>query len=292
MKFDLQPRFGETVRCVRRDRNDRFIEATRSAISASAVVVASGLNAEPVMPSFAAPETFRGKIIHAAEYIHAKPFAGQSVLVIGLGTSGAEVALDLAEGGARTTILVRNGVHIVPHIVPRELFGIPIQVMAIIAPKYFLWRLTKRRSAAFSIWLWAIFPSMASSAQMKVFCNGSRARREFRSSMSIRFENFSRSDQGRTGVSAITGGASFSGGNSRKFAAVMFVTGYRPGYRSFLGDGDVGNCDESTPVEQGANPMIYFVGFNNSVAGLLRQISRQAAEGAGEMVRRRTQLGR
>src|SRR5215475_3812491 len=129
--FDLKPRFGETVRSVRRDRNDWVIEATRSSISASNVVVASGLNAEPVTPSFPGLEKFRGKIIHSAQYVNAKPFAGRSVLVIGMGNSGAEIALDLSEGGARTTISVRDGVH----IVPRELFGIPIQIVAIIASK-------------------------------------------------------------------------------------------------------------------------------------------------------------
>jgi cation diffusion facilitator CzcD-associated flavoprotein CzcO len=127
--FDVKPRFGDTVRSVRQDRNDWFIEATRSSISASYVVVASGLNAEPVMPSFFGLEKFCGKVIHAAQYINAKPFVGQSVLVIGMGNSGAEIALDLSEGGARTTISVRNGVH----IVPRELFGFPIQIVAIVA---------------------------------------------------------------------------------------------------------------------------------------------------------------
>jgi Pyridine nucleotide-disulphide oxidoreductase len=131
MNFGLKPRFGETVRSVRRDRNDWFIEATQSSISASWVVVASGFNAEPVMPSLPGLEKFRGKVIHSARYINAKPFVGQSVLVIGMGNSGAEIALDLSEGGARTTISVRNGVH----VVPRDLFGIPIQIVALTATK-------------------------------------------------------------------------------------------------------------------------------------------------------------
>src|SRR5215475_13707454 len=40
--FDLTPRFGETVHSVRRGRNGWFVEATRSSISASYLVVASG----------------------------------------------------------------------------------------------------------------------------------------------------------------------------------------------------------------------------------------------------------
>ncbi len=184
--FDLQPRFGETVHSVRRDRNAWFIEATQRSISASSVVVASGLNAEPVVPLISGVERFRGKVIHSAQYIDAKPFVGQSVLVIGMGNSGAEIALDLSEGGGRTTISVRNGVH----IVPRELFGIPIQIAAITATKLLPSAAAKRCSRAFSIGLSATFRDMASTARPKAFCNGSPVREEFRSSMSVRFEKF------------------------------------------------------------------------------------------------------
>ena len=46
-----------------------------------------------------------------------------------MGNTGAEIALDLVEQGAHPTISVRNGVH----IVPRELFGIPIQMFSILS---------------------------------------------------------------------------------------------------------------------------------------------------------------
>src|SRR5229473_6646107 len=95
------------------------------------VILASGFNAEPVIPSIPGMEKFRGKLIHSAAYANAKPFAGQSVLVIGMGNTGAEVALDLSEGGARARISIRNGVH----IVPRDLFGIPIQLVAMLATR-------------------------------------------------------------------------------------------------------------------------------------------------------------
>jgi len=112
--FDLQPRFGDAVRIVRRDGNDWLIEGALSSVRARHVVIASGFNAEPVMPSIPGIEKFRSKVIHSAQYVNAEPFAGQDVLVIGMGNTGAEVALDLCEGGARTSISLRDGVHIVP----------------------------------------------------------------------------------------------------------------------------------------------------------------------------------
>jgi cation diffusion facilitator CzcD-associated flavoprotein CzcO len=283
--FDLKPRFGDTVRCVCRNRNDWFIEATQSSISASYVVVASGLNAEPVMPSFPGLEKFRGKVIHSAQYINAKPFVGQSVLVIGMGNSGAEIALDLSEGGARTTISLRNGFH----IVPRELFGIPIQIVAIIATKVLpsaandtlfprildlaLGDLTKHGIKRPNE---GILQQVASSGRIPVIDVGTVQKI---SEAAIKVE---------PGISAITGdGASFDGGNSRKFDAVIFATGYRPDYQSFLGGGDVGNRDDHT--KQSSNSTIYFVGFKNSVAGLLRQISTEAVGVTGDIVRRQTE---
>ena len=68
-------------------------------------------------------ESFQGQIAHTAGYRNASPFAGQRVLLIGVGNSGAEIAVDLAEHGAHPTISIRAGAN----VVPRELVGVPIQ---------------------------------------------------------------------------------------------------------------------------------------------------------------------
>jgi lysine/ornithine N-monooxygenase len=282
-KFDLQPRFGETVRSVRRDRNTWFIEATQCSISASYVVVASGFNAEPVMPSFPGLERFRGKVIHSADYVNAQPFIGQSVLVIGMGNSGAEIALDLSEAGARPTISVRNGVH----VVPRELFGIPIQIVAIIA--------TKVLPAAASE---SLFPRILDLALGDLSKHGIRRPNEGilqRVASSARIPvidvgTLRKISEGAIkvvpGLCAITAdGASFSAENSCKFDAIIFATGYRPNYRSFLGRGAASTPADRSSAEQSSNSKIFFVGFNNSVAGLLRQISREAVEVAADIAR-------
>ena len=129
--FNLKPRFGETVRSVRRSGSACFIEPSSSSIIGHQVVIASGLNTEPVVPSIPGIEKFTGQVIHSAAYVNAKPFVGQSLLVIGMGNTGAEIALDLCNGGARTSISLRDGVH----IAPRDLFGIPIQIVAMFATR-------------------------------------------------------------------------------------------------------------------------------------------------------------
>ena len=67
-------------------------------------------------------ETFGGPILHSSAYRNPAPFAGQRVLVVGYGNSGAEIALDLAEGGVDVALAVRSPIN----VIPRELFGLPI----------------------------------------------------------------------------------------------------------------------------------------------------------------------
>jgi len=129
--FELKPRFGEAVRAIRRAGSSWTVESTSGAIDASRVVIASGFNAEPVMPDVPGMATFKGKVLHSADYVSARQFAGRSILVVGMGNTGAEIALDLCENNARPTISLRGGVH----IAPRDLFGIPIQVAATVASK-------------------------------------------------------------------------------------------------------------------------------------------------------------
>ncbi len=288
--FDLRPRFGDTVRAVGRDGNRWLIQGTSSSISAPYVVVASGFNTEPVIPSVPGMEKFRGKAIHSAEYINARPFAGQSVLVIGMGNSGAEVALDLSEGGARPSISLRDGVH----VVPRDLFGIPIQLVAMLATRVLPSTASER-----------LFPRILDLALGDLSKHGIRRPREGilrRVASSARIPVI---DVGTVrkiaegaisiepGISAVTeDGAIFDGGNERKFEAIIFATGYRPNYRSFLQVDGIRIRGDGTPDGQNADSTLYFVGFKNSVSGLLRQISKEAVQVTDDIVRRRKELGR
>ena len=107
-KFDLRPRFGVTVKAIRRDDSGFLVETGSDSLKARHVVIASGNNAEPIVPRLAAIEAFKGEVLHSADYTQAAPFAGRSVLIVGMGNTGAEIALDLAEGGAKPTISVRR----------------------------------------------------------------------------------------------------------------------------------------------------------------------------------------
>lgn len=57
------------------------------------------------MPRVEGLESFRGKVIHSTSYRNAKEYRDEHVLVVGSGNSGMEIALDLANFGAKPSIV-------------------------------------------------------------------------------------------------------------------------------------------------------------------------------------------
>ncbi|MFO0646694.1 MAG: NAD(P)/FAD-dependent oxidoreductase [Polyangiales bacterium] len=120
----LSPRLGETVTRVARDGGAWSVTHTSGVTTAHSVIVATGYNRVPHEPSWPGRETFTGEVIHSSKYRNGRAWKGRDALVIGAGNSGAEIALDLWESGARTSLCIRSPLH----VVPRDVFGIPAQV--------------------------------------------------------------------------------------------------------------------------------------------------------------------
>ncbi|MGI9628614.1 MAG: flavin-containing monooxygenase [Longimicrobiales bacterium] len=119
--YGIEPRFGVRVARVVRS-GDRWIVTTEAnTYGADNVVVGTGFNRRPRIPSWPGEEGFGGPIRHSVEYRNGADLAGQRVLVVGMGNTGAEVALDLYEHGAQPSISVRGPVN----IVPRDILGRP-----------------------------------------------------------------------------------------------------------------------------------------------------------------------
>jgi putative flavoprotein involved in K+ transport len=115
---------------VRVDRIDPGWQLATSAgpIEATTVIVATGYNGAPFVPDWPGRDAFTGDLIHSSEYRNPAPFRGRDVLVVGAGNSGAEIATDVADGGAsRSRLSVRNP----PQIVRRATAGIPAQLIGI-----------------------------------------------------------------------------------------------------------------------------------------------------------------
>ncbi|WOL18255.1 putative indole-3-pyruvate monooxygenase YUCCA5 [Canna indica] len=74
------------------------------------LVVATGENADCVIPEMDGASEFGGQMIHASDYKSGEAYRGKQVLVVGCGNSGMEVCLDLCHHNAFPTMVVRDSV--------------------------------------------------------------------------------------------------------------------------------------------------------------------------------------
>ena len=124
----IRVRCNTEVTGIERADHGWSVDTNGGAILAGAVVVATGFNRDPFLPPWPGRESFEGELIHSSSYRNAEPCRGKDVLVVGTGNSGAEIAVDLVEGGART---VRIAVRTPPNIMRRDVAGFPSQALGL-----------------------------------------------------------------------------------------------------------------------------------------------------------------
>ncbi|UYQ63390.1 ArsO family NAD(P)H-dependent flavin-containing monooxygenase [Streptomyces peucetius] len=95
-RYELPVVRGESVRAVRPDGRFLRVETDAGAWRARAVVSATGSWSRPFVPALPGAQAFRGRLLHTVDYRGASAFAGQRVIVVGGGNSGAQIAADLA----------------------------------------------------------------------------------------------------------------------------------------------------------------------------------------------------
>ncbi|XP_051151203.1 probable indole-3-pyruvate monooxygenase YUCCA4 [Andrographis paniculata] len=120
--FSIKPKFKQSVLRAEFDRISGFwsVQTHDFQYFSRWLIVATGENAEPVIPEIPGIEKFRGPVLHASGYKSGSEFTKQRVLVVGCGNSGMEVSLDLCRHNASPYMVVRNSVH----ILPREIMGV------------------------------------------------------------------------------------------------------------------------------------------------------------------------
>jgi cation diffusion facilitator CzcD-associated flavoprotein CzcO len=87
------------------------------------VVVANGHHWDPRWPepSFPGAEGFPGEQLHAHYYRNAEPMVGKRVLVLGIGNSACDIAVESSRVAQSTDLAMRRGAH----ILPKYMFGMP-----------------------------------------------------------------------------------------------------------------------------------------------------------------------
>ena len=77
-------------------------------------MVANGHHREPRWPSPPFPGEFSGRQMHAHDYVGPDGFEGASVVVLGMGNSAMDIAVELSGVAANVYLASRRGAHIVP----------------------------------------------------------------------------------------------------------------------------------------------------------------------------------
>ena len=112
-KFGIKPRFNETVMEAKFDSTLglwRVRTVAETEYVCRWVIVATGENAEAVVPEIEGAEEFGGAIKHTSFYKSGEELRGKRVLVVGCGNSGMEVCLDLCNHNASPSLVVRDAV--------------------------------------------------------------------------------------------------------------------------------------------------------------------------------------
>ena len=245
-------------------------------LPARSVVIATGHAHTPYVPDWPGRESYPGELRHARDYRNPAPFAGLDVLVVGVGNSGAEIATDLAEGGARRVwIAVRTP----PQIVRRNVGAWPAHATGILVSRLpaalvdpiarFQRRLTIPDLTRYGI-------PLPSDGLM------TRVRRV--GEVPLQDVGFVGAVRGGavTPVAAVTG---FDGGqvlladgSAVAAQAVIAATGYRRGLGTMVGplgvldDGGLPRVHGGAP----AAPGLFFLGYTVSLRGMLRDIAADA----------------
>jgi len=283
-RFNLRPRFGEDVRSAARvDGGFEIKTAAGKTYKAKSLVIASGYNRIPNVPTWPGQGTFGGPILHSSAYKNGEPYRGKRVLVVGSGNSGAEIALDLWEHGAKPALAVRGPVH----VVPRDLMGVPAQVSSL----FVLSRLPLAITDKLMVFMLSRVLGDLSryGLERPKIGPASQVVKEKRIPL-IDVGTLELIKQGQIEVtkgieSFAAGEVRFEGGQALGFDAVVLATGYRTGISEFLKDSTEWLDERGYPKFFGEPvpyaPGLFFIGFRNPLTGALNDIALEAERIAG-----------
>ena len=283
------------VRVLRIDRAEagaagRWRVATsKGELLARHVVLATGFYREGLLPAWPGAETYRGRLLHSSGYRRPSEFEGRSVVVVGPGVSGVDIAVDLLSRAAGTlTVSVRTP----PNFLPRELYGLPLQALSVTnryAPSPFLdtvGRLVQRLAVGDL----ADTPLGASPEGMFT-----RLRRTGVNPAVDDGDFVPAVRDGRvTVIPAVVGlyedGVIAADGSRTPADAVIAATGYGTGLDPLVGH--LGAVDgRGHPVQYGAGSRrwaeqgLHFVGYSSPLTGHLREVGILARRAARRIAR-------
>ena len=138
--FDLRRRitFETSVVNARREDDWRVTLSNGETRHYDWLIVANGHHWDPLWPDPVYPGTFAGRQIHAHEYRSKSELAGKRVVVVGMGNSAMDIAVEGSDVAKSVFLSARRGVH----VIPKYMFGRPLDQFSL-SPRI-PWRLRQK----------------------------------------------------------------------------------------------------------------------------------------------------
>ena len=267
-KFNISPHFNSEVKNIER-KDDSWVVTTQNdkTIHADNVIIATGVNRNMNIPEWEGKKEFVGSIVHSRQYKNPKIYKGKKVLVIGMGNTGAEIALDLSEHNVETHIAVRGEVG----LIPRDVNGQPVQLTA-----------KKLDKLPFGLGDWlgtqirkVIIGDMSKYGLRVSKMHPAAQLKETGKTPVIDIGTVKAIKQGKIkvhlGIQEFTNaGVVFTNGHEESFDAVILATGYKADVQQYL-KATEGLLDQNNlpkeKIGKGERSGLYFLGYDNYKLG-------------------------
>ncbi len=282
----LDVRLGVKASAVSQQDAGWRVDTDQGSISTPILVVATGYNHTARIPSWPGLASYGGRVIHSSEYRSPAALGARSVLVVGPGNSGAEIAADLAESGADVSLAVRTA----PNIVRRAVAGIPSQYLVLsiamlpLGARDAISRLVQKMSVGDLTKYGIPKAPRGIVTQME--------RDDVTPTIDVGLLAALRKGAVRV-VPAVTGFTAsavvLTDGTSVSPDAVVVATGYSRALEGLVGSlgilGAKGRPVINADQESAAHPGLYFIGYSNPLSGNLRQVAIDARRIARKVAR-------
>ncbi len=238
------------------------------------LVVANGHHWDARWPEPPFPGRFDGIQLHSHQYIDAftpHDLHGKRVLVVGIGNSAMDIACELSHRGvaARLVLSTRRGAH----VIPKYLFGRPIDAMVRTQPWLPLW--PQRMLGSLLVRL--------AVGRMENYGLPRPQQRLWQTHPTVSSEFLIRAGSGditvKPNVVELCGEVvRFADGTSEPFDAILYATGYKISF-PFFDAGFLAAEDNQFPLFKRAFrpglPNLIFVGFAQAVPSIIKFVEIQ-----------------
>lgn len=276
---DLAIEYDTTVERIERASDGGWTVHTSSGTRhATNVIVATGRDRQPWLPSWPGMDSFRGPVVHAADFATAQDYAGKSVLVVGAGNSGFDILNHLAraETGA-LWLAARSG----PSILPKRIGNIAVNRFGGIMSKL----PARAADAAIAATQRLAFGDLTRYGLAKPAKGGASRLRDDHIALSVDEGAVAAIKAGR--IEVVKAAERFEDGevvlaDSMRIRpdVVIAATGYRTGLENMaggLGVLDANGVPKATGAEPSGQPGLWFIGMRPSLVSNFHAAGVQAA---------------